>query len=178
MEAENAINFPGFEEVKDIPGPWDVNFTDPFDETFSTRFEKLSDWSLSDDDRIQYFSGTAVYKTGVELEDSIVGEEIWLNLGDVQAIAGVRVNGKNAGVVWTSPWRLNVSEFLTAGNNAIEIEVANTWLNRLKGDELLGPDERKSWMALDVVNPGEPLQSSGLLGPVILEISKISDTHH
>ncbi len=169
VEAEGAGNFPGFEKVKEISGPWEVNFTDPFDETFSTRFEKLVDWSQSTDDRIRYFSGTAVYQTSVELEESMMGEEIWMNLGDVQAIAGVRVNGKEAGIAWTAPWRLNVSEYLTVGRNTIEIEVANTWLNRLKGDALLDQDERKSWMALDVLNPDDPLQSSGLLGPVILE---------
>ena len=74
-----------------------------------------------------------------------------------------------AGGVWTPPWRVCVSDYLVSGNNSLEIEVANTWLNRLKGDALLEPEERKSWMALDVLNPGDPLQSSGLLGPVILE---------
>jgi len=169
-EAESTTNFPGFEKVKEITGPWEVHFTDPFDETFSTRFEKLVDWSQSADDRIKYFSGTAVYQTEVEMEESMKGEEIWMNLGDAQAIAGVRVNGKEAGIVWTAPWRLNVSEFLTLGSNTIEIEVANTWLNRLKGDALLDPGKRKSWMALDVLNSADTLQSSGLLGPLTLEI--------
>jgi hypothetical protein len=170
VKAESTVNFPGFEKVKEIPGPWEVNFSDPFEKTFATRFEKLTDWSKSDDDRIRYFSGTAVYQTQVVMEEAFAGAEIWMNLGDVQAIAGVRINGEDAGVVWTAPWRLNVSEFLTIGNNTVEIEVANTWLNRLKGDALLGPDKRKSWMALDVLNPEDPLQASGLLGPVILEI--------
>ncbi len=177
-EATGTINFSGFEKVKELSGPWEVNFTDPFDEMFSTRFEKLEDWSQSTDDRIKYFSGTAVYQTEVEMEESMMGDDIWMNLGDVRAIAGVRVNGNEAGIVWTTPWRLNVSEFLTVGSNTIEIEVANTWLNRLKGDALLEQDQRKSWVALDVLNPAEPLQASGLLGPVILETSKISDTHH
>lgn len=171
VDPRGTSNFSGFDKVKEIAGPWEVNFTDPFEKTFSTKFEELTDWSKSEDDRIRYFSGTAVYQTQVVIEQAIAGEEIWMNLGDVQAIAGVRINGKEAGVVWTPPWRLNVSEFLTAGSNTIEIEVANTWLNRLKGDELLGPDKRKSWMALDVLNPEDPLQPSGLLGPVSLEIS-------
>ncbi len=170
VEAEGGSNFPGFEKVKEISGPWEVNFTDPFNKSFSTRFEKLVDWSKSREDRIRYFSGTAVYKTNVELKESITEGDVWLNLGDVQAIAKVRVNGKETGTVWTAPWRLNVTEFLTVGTNAIEIEVANTWLNRLKGDALMDQDDRKSWMALDVLSPDDPLQSSGLLGPVILEI--------
>jgi hypothetical protein len=169
-EARAASNFPVIEKVKEISGPWDVIFTDPFAETFSTRFEKLEDWSQSSDDRIRYFSGTAVYQTEMEMEESMKGKDIWLNLGDVQAIAKVCVNGEEAGIVWTAPWRVNVSEFLTVGSNTLEIEVANTWLNRLKGDALLDQDKRKSWMALDVVNPADPLQTSGLLGPVNIEI--------
>jgi len=159
-------------ESLNLTGPWDVRFQEKRGAPENIRFDKLISWSEHDNSGIKYFSGTAVYQTDVELEESMMGEEVWINLGDVQAIAGVRVNGKEAGIVWTAPWRLNVSEFLIPGKNTIEIEVANTWHNRLKGDELLGPDERKSWMALDVLNPEDPLQPSGLLGPVTLESQK------
>jgi hypothetical protein len=171
VELAGSVNFPEYKELKEIQGPWEIRFTDPFDVSFFTHFEKPEDWSKSTDERIKYFSGTGIYKTEVDLEESEIGQDIWLNLGDVRAIAGVRINGRDAGAVWTPPWRLNVSELLKAGNNTLEIEVANTWLNRLKGDALLDPEERKSWMALNVLNSDDPLQSSGLLGPVTLEYS-------
>ena len=47
-----------------------------------------------------------------------------------------------------------------------EVEVVSTWRNRLIGDAALAPEARLTWTNFDIVNPGEPLQSSGLLGPV------------
>ncbi len=168
-EEQGESNFPDYKAIKELSGPWEVEFTDPFGRSFTTWCESLMDWSLSSDKRIRYFSGTAVYNMNLDLDESIKGEEIWLNLGDVDAIAGIRVNGRNAGGVWTSPWRLNVSDNLMPGSNHLEIEVANTWLNRLIGDAGLEKDQRETWLALDPIKPGSPLQTSGLLGPVTLE---------
>ena len=50
-------------------------------------------------------------------------------------IAQVRVNGKDAGVLWYPPYQADITDFLKAGENDLEIVVTNNWANRLIGDE-------------------------------------------
>ncbi|MCX7006308.1 MAG: hypothetical protein NTY53_03510 [Kiritimatiellaeota bacterium] len=50
------------------------------------------------------------------------------------------MNGHEAGIVWTAPFELDVTELVRAGENTLEIAVANRWVNRLIGDESLPPD--------------------------------------
>jgi len=60
-----------------------------------------------------------------------------LNLGDVNVIAKVIVNGIDAGVSWIAPYTLDVTEALKKGENSLEIQITNQWANRLIGDEKL-----------------------------------------
>jgi len=47
------------------------------------------------------------------------------------------------------PYRVDVSESLQAGKNDLHIEVANTWVNRLIGDEQLSLDSQwNDWETL------------------------------
>ena len=57
-----------------------------------------------------------------------------MDLGEVNDIARVKLNGKDLGVVWCAPWRIDISGAIVEGENKIEIEVANRWINRLLGD--------------------------------------------
>ncbi|MDR3218075.1 MAG: hypothetical protein LBU22_03705, partial [Dysgonamonadaceae bacterium] len=89
-----------------------------------------------------------------------------LDLGNVSVSAKIKINGKDAGGVWTAPYQTDITPLLNNGDNVIEIEVANTWVNRIIGDLQLPENERKvkphhnSWKA------HSPLQKSGLMGPV------------
>ena len=83
-------------------------------------------------------------------------------------LSSVKVNGKDAGGVWTFPYRLPVSALLQKGVNTLEITVYNNWQNRLIADESLRPEERGTWTNHHTFEADDPLQPSGLLGPVRL----------
>ena len=162
-------NFPEFKVISQIDNPWEISFSDPFGKKFKTECNKLFDWSKSENPSIKYFSGTARYKSRFTVEEVLTKQEIWLNLGNVMVIAKVFLNGKEVGGVWTNPWRLEVTDYIQNGENILEIEVANNWVNRLTGDATLEETKRKTWLSLNQFKADGQLQKSGLLGPVTLE---------
>lgn len=97
------------------------------------------DWSREKDSDISAFSGTAVYRTCFTLDAADGAAE--LRLGDVREIARVRLNGHDLGVAWYGDFRVLIPEgTLRKGENALEVEVTNTWMNRLIADERLSED--------------------------------------
>ena len=137
-------------EVADIPvplklfGPWDVSFQPNRGAPEKVRLDKLISWAEHDDPGVKYFSGTATYSIKFNVPKDILKKDrqVWLDLGKVDVIAQVRVNGKDLGVVWHSPFRLNVTDALRGGSNTLQVDVTNLWINRLIGDEQY-PDDRK-----------------------------------
>jgi hypothetical protein len=84
-------------------------------------------------------------------------------------VAEVRLNGKKLGVVWTAPWRVEVTGAIKPGANELEIEIVNLWPNRLIGDAQLPKEKRLTRTNVKKFDkPGLPLRPSGLLGPVRL----------
>jgi Beta-galactosidase/beta-glucuronidase len=163
-------NFPEKEVLLTIATPWQLSFEagkrGP-EETIT--LNSLEDWSKSQDEKIRYFSGKVQYKTTFMLE-SLPEKQIHIDLGKVMVMAKMKVNGKYAGGVWTTPYRLNVTDILRKGENTIEIEVANNWMNRLIGDLKLPEEERQTWVNVNPWKADSQLQSSGLLGPVEIQI--------
>ena len=88
-----------------------------------------------------------------------------LDLGRVDMIADVTLNGKPVGVLWASPYKLTVKG--KPGKNTLRIAVTGTWFNRLAYDAALPEAQRKTW-TLFGPEPGSPLRESGLMGPVRL----------
>ena len=111
---------------------------------------------------IRYYSGVAVYRKAFEL--SAASPSLELDLGDVRSIARVRVNGREIGTLWKPPYRLNIAGAAHQGKNTLEIEVVNTWLNRLLGDDQ--PGAAKHWTSATIKTWHGLAQPSGLLGPV------------
>ena len=113
------------------------------------------------------FSGTATYETTLEVPENRIGKPVFLDLGDVDMIADVTVNGKSAGVRWAHPYRVPIGDLLQAGTNTVCVDVTGTWFNRLAYDASLPEAERKTW-SINGPAAGSPLRDSGLLGPVQL----------
>ena len=100
-------------------------------------FDKLISWPDSKDKGIKYFSGTAVYRKTINIPAERFGENrsILLDLGSVKEIAEVRLNGQDLGILWKSPFRVDITKVAKTGDNDLEVRVTNLWPNRLIGDE-------------------------------------------
>lgn len=169
-----------------IEGSWQVGFDSKFGGPESIQFDELMDWTTHEKRGIKYYSGIGTYKKTFQI-DEVNRETYFIDLGIVNDIARVKLNGQDLGVVWCAPWRLDISKALKVGTNELEIEVANRWINRLLGDTqepdanvrtvkfdngLLGGQEFKTGRytfttkeAMRSFKFTEPI-SSGLLGPV------------
>jgi len=79
------------------------------------------------------------------------------------------LNGADLGVVWRPPFRVAVTKAVKPGENELEIEVVNSWRNRLIGDRELPEDKRLTRTNISVTKNWE-LEPSGLLGPVTLNV--------
>ncbi|MDL2265164.1 glycoside hydrolase family 2 [Parabacteroides sp. OttesenSCG-928-G07] len=167
--SNKASNYPEKNVVHTISSSWQVAFESGKrgPETPVT-FNTLIDWKDSTDERIKYFSGEAVYSTSFTL-DTLPSEELYVDLGNVMVMAKVKLNDQYIGGVWTYPYRLNVTDYLRAGKNTLEITVVNNWQNRLIGDQRLPENQRKTWTTVNPWNANSDLQVSGLLGPVEIQ---------
>lgn len=148
--------------VTQINTPWKVNFKGS-----SQTFDKLASWSESTDNDIKYFSGTANYTNIFNIENFVKGKNSFvLDLGDVQNIAEVIINGKTVGTVWKKPFYLDISDAIKLGENSIEIKVTNTWVNRLIGDAQADVKDKTTFTTMPFYKADAPLLPSGLLGNV------------
>jgi hypothetical protein len=189
-------NFTEKQLLMTLNGPWNVSFDTIMGGPSSIVFDDLADWSGRPEDGIKYYSGEALYSKSFSLPESLINDkskDIYLDLGAVKNIASVTLNGINLGVVWTSPWRINISKTVRVNDNRLEIEVANLWINRLIGDEskpwdgiengkwpdwvLDGtdrPSNRFTFTTYRYYKKDDPLSESGLLGPVSIMIGNKS----
>jgi hypothetical protein len=170
-------NFPEFKPVQSIDNQWTVDFQNKaIGPKAPVKFKSLTDWSLSENEKIKYYSGTAIYETSFELNSIPENEELFINLGNVSVMAKVKLNGTDIGGTWIAPYRLNATKHLRTGTNKIEVEVVNLWRNQLIKDKKLPKEERYTWHLVDDIREDEEPHSSGLLGPVtIQEIAKKSN---
>jgi hypothetical protein len=119
-------------EPFELSGAWSVSFPDK-----EITFDRLISWSDSPDETIKYFSGTAIYRKTVKLPDSFLsaGQRLKLDLGQVDNLAELVINGRELGVLWTLQKIIDVTDVLDPKKeNTLEIRVTNLWPNRLIGD--------------------------------------------
>ena len=153
--------------------PWTVSF-DPAmggpEEAIS--FRTLTDWTKHSDPRIKYFSGTAVCKNSFVLKKKDKQASYRLTLPLLNAAAEVIINGQSAGIVWCSPWDIDITKQLKKGKNQIELRVCNTLWNRLVGDANLPEAERVTWQTHMLAKPNDSLVPSGFAGEITIEEMK------
>ena len=186
-------------KVVAIENPWQIKFLPNLGAPSSIQLKELHSLHLHPDFDVKYFSGTATYTTSFLCSAENPLQKVLLDLGRVEVIAEVRLNGKALGVLWKEPYRLDITKTLSKGNNKLEIAVTNLWPNRMIGDEHLPKEnnydengfivEFPAWYINNKPKPGQritfsawnnfkktdPLLEAGLLGPVrlIMGVEKI-----
>jgi hypothetical protein len=120
----------------DITGPWSLAFGERGPQQPLTLTNLIS-WSKHTDPLVRYYSGTGRYTATINLPPQLFANDgrLLLDLGVVREITALTINGRDAGILWKPPFRMDATELLKPGANTIEVAVANLWVNRLIGDE-------------------------------------------
>lgn len=130
---EGGGNYPTFNSILTLEGAWELSFDPKFGGPEIIQFDELQDWTEHEMRGVKYYSGIATYRKTIQVEE-LEDKRYFLDLGEVKDLASVRLNGRDLGVIWCAPWRIDISAALIEGKNTFEIEVANRWINRLLGD--------------------------------------------
>jgi hypothetical protein len=144
---------------------WTLRFPEGWGAPDSISINSLDPWKdLNLGSEGKAFSGTASYVTRLNI-DHASGKGFILDLGRVEMIAEVFVNGRKIRTLWTEPYSLDITDAIHDGENEIRVDVTSSWFNRLVYDAGLPEKERKTW-TISGPSPDSPLRDSGLLGPV------------
>jgi hypothetical protein len=127
-----------------VEGPWEVHFQPDRGAPESVTLPRLESLSHHADAGIRHFSGTATYRRTIDVPAAALGKgrRVFLDLGRVEVLSGVTVNGKDLGVVWKEPYRVDITDVVHAGANTVSLAVTNLWANRMIADAAL-PEEGK-----------------------------------
>ncbi|WP_276373534.1 glycosyl hydrolase [Chryseolinea sp. H1M3-3] len=157
--------------VTAIKGPWKVSFDSTLNVASPLNFTTLVSWTKHPEKSLQHYSGKGVYSTTFDFPVMKKNERYFITLGSVQdvGIAKVSLNGKEIGVTWTPPFQLEITKELLRKGNRLDVEVINSWRNRLVGDRGL-PKENRLTKTNITIKPEWQLLEAGLLGPVEISI--------
>jgi hypothetical protein len=185
-------------EPMELTGSWDVQFASGWGAPERITLEKLISWSEHSDAGVKYFSGAGTYRKRFTVPAGLAGKnrQLVLDLGKVQVMAEVKLNGKDLGILWKSPFYVDITDAVKTGENELEVKVVNLWVNRMIGDEQLPEDSDRNangtlkawpqWVQEGKSNPagrytftswrlwkkGDALLESGLLGPVTIRAAE------
>ncbi len=189
----HTLNVPPLPQAMELAGPWQVHFDPHWGGPGDVSFAQLDDWAQRPEEGVRFYSGTAVYQHPFVVPPELrAASRMVLDLGQVAVMAEVTLNGQPLGLLWKPPFRVDVTEAIREGTNSLEVRVVNLWINRMVGDEQLPDDSQRNpdgtlkawpkWVEEGQRSPtgrytftswrlwkkDEPLEPSGLLGPVRL----------
>jgi hypothetical protein len=175
--ATASANQSVFKPVQSLAGPWRVKFDPRWGGPENAVFDELVSWTQRPEPGIKFYSGTATYENAFDWPatagNSDAPPRVWLDLGRVRELAEVRVNGRACGIVWSPPFRVDITGALKPGRNSLAVDVVNFWPNRIIGDAALPADQRLTRTNIRKLTATTPLIASGLFGPVqLLETAK------
>lgn len=194
--AREKGNWVDLEALQELAGPWEVHFPPHLGAPASASLERLASLSEHAEPGVRHFAGTATYRHSFSTSGETLSQgRVFLDLGEVQVMAQVVLNGRDLGILWKPPYCVEAGDALRPGLNELEVRVTTLWPNRMIGDASL-PDDvewggvRKrgaypakwpDWLVQgtprpsgrvtfctrkDVYAASDALLPSGLLGPV------------
>lgn len=176
--------------IAELSDNWDVDFPKE-SKAQAIHLSRLCSLHENADFNIRHFSGTATYSRNFRIKKA-PKDKMMLNLGRVENMAEVSINGSAPILVWKAPFSLDVSKLLRKGDNSIVIKVTNLYHNRIIGDEHLPEKyrydeygrikqfpkwyinneteqrERVLFLPWKHLKATDPLLESGLIGPVTI----------
>jgi hypothetical protein len=134
----------GIEKPLEIKGPWLLKFPANSGAPNEIILTNLQSLHLHKNKGVKYFSGTVTYKKDISVTAAMLvpNKLVYLNLGRVEVLARIKINGTDLGTVWSRPYKKEITNTLKLGINELEIQVTNLWPNRLIGDEQV-PDSNQ-----------------------------------
>ncbi|MBQ3536499.1 MAG: glycoside hydrolase family 2 [Alistipes sp.] len=161
LKPTSIANNPVATATEELTAPWSVTFEGKLSSPEGVKLNKLTDFSLSADKELRYFSGTMNYTTTFTAEPA---SRTVLDFERVECMAKVYVNDEYAGGVWCEPYQVDISKHLKEGENKLRVEVVNKWVNRIVGDMQLPAEERKISLTANPYNASSAIPASGLIG--------------
>lgn len=156
-----------FSHSQTIDGKWTVEYKNTG--VRRTNVNLPDDWTSSEDPKVKYYSGEAIYTTDFQYKGK-TGSAAILHLPlENGCPARVFLNGNDCGVVWTSPFTVSLSGKVRKGKNTLKIFIANTWRNALLGADNGMPPFDGIWTNGKFRRKDNNLDPAGLTGSVILK---------
>ena len=150
----------GSPAAKTLQNGWSAEFIHCHNGSVKTvQIDTLQD--LKDMPDFVSFAGSIIYRRIINIDNP---EGTLLNLGIVYGLSELKVNGNDCGIKWYGRRIYPIGEFLTTGENNIEIKVVTTMGNYMKS--LTDNPIAQYWT--NEKTKTQPLQSMGLIGPVTL----------
>ena len=153
------------ENIKTLNSGWQIHLNEN-DEQMVFKTDSLISLPDFKNDDVKYYSGTMIYENEFTYKPDSKLKSVSIQIDSIFNIATIVVNGINCGTLWTPPYQLDITKAVKPGENKIEIEVTNTWHNRLIGDNLLPPDKRITWTTAPFRLKDKPLLPAGIIGDV------------
>ncbi|MBL1220258.1 hypothetical protein JET18_05380 [Chryseobacterium sp. L7] len=146
--------------AKELGGKWNVEFRHYDGMVKHEELSRLTD--LKELPGYTHFAGTVLYTNTFQLTGKSMINH--LNLGNVFGICEVRINGIDAGTQWFGQRIYSIADLLQEGTNEIEIKVVTVMGNYMK--TLKDNVVAQYWT--NQKRKDQPLQSMGLVGPVMV----------
>ncbi len=101
---------------------------------------RLGDWTKQG---YPFYAGRMKYETGFNLTEK---RPLWLELEKFSGMAvRVDVNGREAGVIWTQPYQVEITKLVKKGKNRLTLIVYSTLRNLLGPLHHRGGEPRRIW---------------------------------
>lgn len=157
----------------EVDGPWDCEFHHADGSSFSRNVSDLEDFSHSTDNRLKYFAGTIQYRNTFSLDKV---QSLMLDLGEIQGVSEVTVNGQPVGINWWGNHRFDISEAVQTGNNTLEVSLTTVLYNYVKLLADKGNPTARKWIQsqnetyyrISRMTQSQDLVSTGMKGPVCI----------